>query len=86
MSPSFKIGTRVRVRPSDNPHSLTKEVEHLVGVIVELERDYGFRTLPNGKKPAESRYTIPPEQLGAIMTFGNSPDRYRIPLSELMPA
>jgi hypothetical protein len=81
-----KVGQRIRVKPSANPHSLTKEIEHLVGVVVEMERDYAFRTLPNGKKQVESRYSIPPENLGAIVVFGNSPERYRIPLAELMPA
>ncbi len=86
MSIPFKLGQRVRVKPSPCPNSLTHDVEHLIGTIVEIERDFGFRTLPTGKKAVESRYSIPPEQLGALVVFGNSPDRYRIPLHELVPA
>lgn len=80
-----KVGQRVCVKPSDNPNSLTYEVQHLVGTVAELEPDYVLRTYPNGGKATEGKYAVPYERRGAIVKFGNLPARYRIPLSELVP-
>jgi hypothetical protein len=80
-----KLGQRVRVKPSANPNSLTKEVEKIEGVVKELEPETVRRTYPNGGKATEANYQVPYADRGAYVVFGNQPERYRIPLSELLP-
>jgi hypothetical protein len=81
-----KLGQRVRVKPVTDEASLTFAVQHLEGMVKELEPETVRRTYPNGGKPVETKYQVPYADRGAYVVFGNLPERYRIPLSELILA
>ena len=81
-----KVGQKVRVRPAACATGILRPYAALVATVVEVERDYEYKTLPNGGKAKELRYPVRYERRGAVITFENVPNRFRVPLSQLVPA
>ncbi|MCA3244478.1 MAG: hypothetical protein INF43_04130 [Alphaproteobacteria bacterium] len=81
-----KVGQKVRVRPEACATGILQPYAELVATVMEVERDHEYKTLPNGGKAKELRYPIGYRWRGAIITFEHVPNRFRVPLSQLVPA